>query len=136
MAHPHARSGHRSQSRAHNYLAILERPPATTLLDSDDGGVVGMFEPIQMLPSQLARGAKGRDSPEKRLMVAILEDALSMLMKYHRAQHGRGLYNEARGWFLSRRTSWLYDFERICQSLDFDPDYIRRGLARFLHADA
>ncbi len=71
--------------------------------------------------------------PEKRLMLAILELAVSDFQKYGTASHGRGrrLFVEADAWFRSTSTDALFDFERICQALALDPSCIRSGLDRW-----
>jgi hypothetical protein len=121
--------------RSQSYLAILKRPIHTAaLLDSDDGGA-RMFQPQQLLPGQL--GIRTDQSGEKRLMVAILEDAILQLGKHQRARdhRGRQLYDEALSWVMRPNRSWLYDFERICQELGFDADYMRAGIVRRFSRD-
>jgi hypothetical protein len=70
---------------------------------------------------------------EKRLMLAILEDAVHCFQDYHSAQCGRSkrVFDEARRWIFERRPDWIFGFESICGFLEFDPAYIRKGLARW-----
>jgi hypothetical protein len=37
---------------------------------------------------------------------------------------------EILAWFASPDRTWLFSFERICEALELDPDYLRRGLWR------
>jgi hypothetical protein len=71
--------------------------------------------------------------PEKRLMLAVLEDAVSDFQKYATASSGRGrrLFVEADTWFKSDSTDRLLDFENICQALALDPSFVRDSLRRW-----
>ena len=71
--------------------------------------------------------------PEKRLMVAVLEGAVSDFQKYATALSGRGrrLFIEADAWFESTATDRLIDFESICQAVGIEPTFIREGLRRW-----
>ena len=68
-------------------------------------------------------------SGEHRLMVAILEDAVSIHVK---SLSGgcvtRRDVREAREWLASRDRSLPFGFESICDVLGLDPSYIRRGV--------
>jgi hypothetical protein len=88
--------------------------------------------PDSILPAQLDdapfRGA--RILPEKRLQVAVLADAV---LTFHRWAGGdraraRRLFTEVEAWFASDEAGGPFTFITICDSLDFDPTYIRRGL--------
>ena len=63
---------------------------------------------------------------ELRLMAAVLEDAIHVLRKRPRSRAGR----EAREWLHSVDRSWPFSFERICEALSLEPEYIRMGLYR------
>jgi hypothetical protein len=67
---------------------------------------------------------------EQRLLFAVLQDAVACWFRYRDATtpRGRRLFGETVAWFESPDTNWLYAFERICELLALDPDYIRRGL--------
>jgi hypothetical protein len=71
--------------------------------------------------------------PEKRLMLAVLADAVSDFQKYATAWSGRGrrLFVEADAWFKSDSTDRLLDFENICEVLALDPSFVRDGLRRW-----
>jgi hypothetical protein len=67
-----------------------------------DGFLARILEPDIFLPSQFC-GTGGRSRQpegEKRLMIAILKDALECLTKYRGAQSssGRGHYQDALEW--------------------------------------
>jgi hypothetical protein len=71
--------------------------------------------------------------PEKRLMLALLEGAVSDFQTYATAVGGRGrrLFAEAQAWFVSRAADDPLDFESICEVLGLDPSFIRTGLQRW-----
>ena len=86
------------------------------------------FDPESILPQQFFAGGSGAMlSGEKRLMVAILGDAIATYLKYARstAPKARGLFAEAREWIESRDQTWPFSFERICEALDVEPDRLR-----------
>ncbi|MEA2626291.1 MAG: hypothetical protein QOD06_2336 [Candidatus Binatota bacterium] len=94
---------------------------------------VSLFEPDTLLPSQFFAHFRGRGSAirgEKRLMLAVLEDAIDCYQKYAfaREPRGREFFAEAEEWIFSSDNSWVFSYENICQTLDLNADYIRRGL--------
>jgi hypothetical protein len=98
------------------------------------GGTPGL-EPETVLPSQFFDRFQIDASlqPEKRLMLAVLEDAVGTFQKHVTTptRRGRRLLAEAEEWFASSDREWPFGFENICQALDLEPDYIRAGLARW-----
>lgn len=71
--------------------------------------------------------------PEKRLMLAVLEDTVACFQKYVLAQDPRGksLLREAEEWILEEDSDWLFCFENICETLGLDREYLREGLLRW-----
>jgi hypothetical protein len=92
-------------------------------------------EPETVLPSQFFEGVQIDASlqPEKRLMLAVLEDAVGTFQKYASApgRRARRLFAEAEEWFDSDDTAWPYSFVNICQSLNLEHAYVRTGLHRW-----
>lgn len=70
---------------------------------------------------------------EQRLLFAVLQDAVACWFRYRegRSPRERRLFAETYDWFWSEDRDQLFAFERICELLDFDPGYIRRGLLRW-----
>lgn len=99
-----------------------------------DDFLARILEPDIFLPSQfygnggLSRKLEG----EKRLMIAILKDAVECLDKYRNARNsfGRSQYLNAIEWVEDDSTEWLYSFNNICDLLGFDPDYLREVLLK------
>lgn len=95
----------------------------------------GLFEPDVLLPGQFFsffRKEAGFDR-ERRLMLAVLEDAIDCFQKHAHATDLRGkqLFAESWEWIMSPDRRWLFSFENICQIVDMNPDYIRQGLKRW-----
>jgi hypothetical protein len=91
-----------------------------------------LLQPDTLLPSQyfaiLKR--KGAHEPERRLVVAVLEDAVECFQKHIRAQDekARQLFIDAEEWICSEDRSWPFSFENVCDLLQINPQYLRRGL--------
>jgi hypothetical protein len=68
-----------------------------------------------------------------RLLFAVLQDAVVCWFRYCHVETRRAkrLLQETRDWFWAEERDWLFAFERICELLNLDPDYIRRGLIRW-----
>jgi hypothetical protein len=91
-----------------------------------------LFQPDSLLPAQFFVALKQRTQAcgERRLMAAILEDAVDCFQKYLWAKdnRSRNLRMEAESWFLSDDDSWPFSFINVCHALDLEPGFIRRGL--------
>ena len=94
--------------------------------------VAGLFEPDVLLPAQYfaAFRRSGGLERERLLMLAVLEDAIDCYQKYAHARDPRGsqLFDESKEWVMSSDRSWLFSFENICDTLEINADYVRRGL--------
>ena len=99
-----------------------------------DDFLARILEPDIFLPSQfygnggLSRILEG----EKRLMIAILKDAVECLEKSRaaRSSAARISYQSAIDWIEDSDTDWLYSFNNICDLLGFDPAYLRAQLLK------
>jgi len=91
---------------------------ATALIEPTDSGVV---------ESIFKRSI--RDG-EKKLMLAVIENAIEDFQKYVLASDKRGmeLFQDAEQWILETNSASLFSFESICVHLDLDPDYVAPGI--------
>lgn len=109
------------------------QPPAHYLNRSEeyDDGLSDVLLPSQFFTP--LRGSHAFWHGEQRLLFAVLQDAVACWFRYHegRSPRARRLFAETYDWFWSTDRGRLFAFERICELLDFDPDYIRRGLLRW-----
>ncbi len=97
----------------------------------DDEQSTTLLEPEVVLPEQFFAGAcRDRRQGEHRLMAAILDDAVFTfcMPEVARARGGYRAVREAGDWIESSDRSWTFSFERICDALDLDAEYIRRGV--------
>jgi hypothetical protein len=99
-----------------------------------DDFLARILEPDIFLPSQFygSGGLSRKLEGEKRLMIAILKDAVECLEKYRCARNsaGRSHYENAIEWVKETDTEWLFSFTNICDLLGFDPDYMREVLLK------
>lgn len=94
--------------------------------------VTSLFQPDTLLPEQYLETFRRKLhlEPEKKLMLAVLEDAIACFQKFTLARDGKGkiLFQETEEWVLDGNGDWLFSFANVCDTLGFDPDYLRRGL--------
>jgi len=89
--------------------------------------------PDILTPGQYYEGAH-QDDPEtqgiKRLMLAVLTDAVRCFQIYCRAESrfGRQIFYEAEGWIWDRNSEGPFTFEAICETLQIEPERLRKGL--------
>ena len=70
---------------------------------------------------------------ERRLLVAVLEDAIRTYQKFafSGTRRGRRLFAEVHGWLTNLDTDAALSFTYICEVLGIDPDYLRGSLERW-----
>jgi hypothetical protein len=91
---------------------------------------VGLFEP-DILNDAPRKQGRYAGPPERRLMVAILEDAVDCLRKnaVTGSRRRRRLFTEAEEWMRSDDTSWIFSFRNICDLLGLDTQALRAQAA-------
>ena len=89
-----------------------------------------LFVPDIVRQSQFLseRASPSRFSGEYRLALAILEDAIQIYCMEGSGRRNLQLRREAARWLHSSDRSWCFSFERICETLELEPDCVRRGL--------
>jgi len=94
-----------------------------------------LFAPSILTPDQYydERRDDSAIRPIKRLMLAILEDALRCLHKHADARNGarRRVYREAEQWLCSESENALFSFTVVCETLGIEPEYLRSGLRQW-----
>lgn len=99
-----------------------------------NGGAVEL-EPEAVLPSQFFSRIEIDASlqPEKRLMLAVLEDAVGTFQKYvfARERTAQRLFSDVEDWFASDDQEWPFSFGNICNALGLDLAYMRSGLRKW-----
>lgn len=93
-----------------------------------------LFQPDSLLPGQFAelfRSTQYR-SPEVRLVIAVLEDAIRTFFRYRscRNREERRAFNEVEAWFFTPSEDGVFSFENVCEVLHMNAGYVRRGLLK------
>jgi len=90
--------------------------------------------PDVILPQQFFDGPRNDSdfSPEKALMLAVLEDAIRCFQEYFRTTRARPrmLSRQAERWIRTRDWNWPFSFNNVCEALSIDPDCMRDTLLR------
>jgi hypothetical protein len=93
-----------------------------------------LLGPDVILPQQFFDGPRGDSdfSPEKALMLAILEDAIRCFQEYFRTTRARPrmLSRQAERWIRTRDWNWPFSFNNVCEALGIDSDCMRDALLR------
>ncbi|HEY7322608.1 MAG TPA: hypothetical protein VIE89_34015 [Candidatus Binatia bacterium] len=96
--------------------------------------LTSLFQPDTLISHQyFATFRRQQLEPEKKLMLAVLEDAVACFQKYilPRNSRERTLFKETEDWFRNRNDTYLFSFENICDALRLNPEYVREGLLRW-----
>jgi hypothetical protein len=100
-----------------------------------DEKLASLFQPDTLLSAQYFENLRRKTllEPEKRLMLALLEDAIHCFQKNLSAQTvvKKKLFDEAEEWIVERDGDWIFSFDHVCEALGFAPEYVRQGLLRW-----
>jgi hypothetical protein len=101
-----------------------------TKMGHDESSVTFRSDPL--LPVQFYDHSQRplEQDPNRKLMLAVLDNALECLQKHllSRSRRGKRLYREAEEWIKDETGAWMFSFENVCQCLDLDPGYMRKHL--------
>lgn len=111
------------------------------MASKDDSGMTtdeklaSLFQPDTLLSTQYFDNLRRKTllEPEKRLMLAVLEDAIHSFQDnlFAEAVGKKTLFDEVEQWILERDGDWIFSFDNVCEALGFTPDYVRQGLLRW-----
>src|SRR6266852_2634900 len=97
-----------------------------------DEKLPGLFEPDTLLPIQYFEAMRRKHllEGEKRLILSVLEDAIECFMKCIDASTSKGqrLFRDADEWIAHEDKRRVFSFDNVCDMLDINPEYLRRGL--------
>lgn len=89
--------------------------------------------PDLLTPAQYyADTTRRQESGVRRLMAALLEDAAHIYSRNAGAGETSRLFQEAKAWVQSDDREWPFSFERVCEALQLDPEWVR-GRLRAVH---
>ncbi len=100
-----------------------------------DEKLPGLFEPDTLLPVQYFEAMRRKHllEGEKRLVLSVLEDAIECFMKCIDSSTNKGqrLFRDAEEWITLEDKKWVFSFDNVCEMLDINPEYMRRGLRQW-----
>lgn len=106
-------------------------PTTATAADREPQSQAARVEPETVVPSQLFDTGIGATlQPEKRLMLAVLEDAVAVFQRHLSAPAPQGdrAFDETVAWIWSEDVSWPYSFLNVCEHLNLHGERMRKGL--------
>src|SRR5262245_55142475 len=97
---------------------------------------MSVFEPDILNDAGTPWGRGGVMVGERRLMAAILTDALECFQKNlaRRVPKQRRLFRDAEQWIQSDERQWVFSFRNICDVLGIDAHALRAKTAAWKHA--
>ncbi|OGF69860.1 hypothetical protein A3H65_03175 [Candidatus Giovannonibacteria bacterium RIFCSPLOWO2_02_FULL_45_14] len=96
-----------------------------------DPAIKELFQPDTLAHEEYLKTFKPREmEPEKRVMLAVLEEAVHCFQKYICAKYPKeiSLFDDAEAWFMDESDGGLFSFVSVCEILGLDPAYVRKGL--------
>jgi hypothetical protein len=96
--------------------------------------IISLFEPDTLLSAQYFENLRSKTLvPERRLTLAVLEDAVNCFQANVMAQSGRRkkLFKETEDWIMAPGDDWIFSFVSVCEILRLNPEYVRQGLLRW-----
>ena len=100
-----------------------------------DEKLASLFQPDTLLSAQYFDNLRRKTllEPEKRLILALLEDAIHCFQDNLSAQTVRKkkLFDETENWIVETDGDWIFSFDHVCETLGFSPEYVRQGLLRW-----
>jgi hypothetical protein len=100
---------------------------------------VTLFSPDTLVPTQYFDrvGADAAHQPEKRLMLAVLEEAIATFQRHVVAgtRRSQRLVEEVEEWVAGGESEWPFSFENVCAALDIEAEYLRNGMLRWKDAE-
>jgi hypothetical protein len=100
-----------------------------------DDRVSALFQPDTLLSAQYFDTLRRKTllEAERRLMFAVLNDAIACYQEnlLSRRKKNRRLFDEAEEWIVKPVGDRVFCFNNVCETLGFDPEYVRCGLLKW-----
>jgi len=104
-------------------------------MDWESGVLGSLFTPEVLTPEQYydERRDDSVMRPVKRLMMAVLEDALRCFQNNAATRGGprKRLFCEAEEWLCNDNSDGPFSFNTVCETLGIEPRYLRSGLLQW-----
>ena len=118
--------------RLHTANAMNESEKSALTTDEK---VASLFQPDTLLSAQYFENLRRKThfEPEKRLLLALLEDAVNSYRDnlFSRNRKKKKLFMETEQWILAADSDWIFSFDSACEALGLNPEYVRQGLLRW-----
>jgi hypothetical protein len=106
----------------------------------EESALARLMVPDALMPGQYYAGVRHDDPATeaiKRLMLAVLEDALRCLQTYAKVRTPirRRMFFEAQAWISDRTARGPFAFEAICDALGIEPNRLRDGIREWCLTD-
>lgn len=102
---------------------------------SMDDRATSLCQPDTLLPDQYLDTFRRKLhlEPEKKLLLAILEDAVACYQKYLFAHDSKGKaqFRDTESWIFHGGAVGVFAFDSVCELLGLEPNYLRRGLKQW-----
>ena len=97
--------------------------------------IASLFQPDTLLSDQYFENLRRKTffEPEKRLMLAVLEDAIRYYQDnlFSRNSKRKRIFDETEEWIVIPDSEGVFSFDHVCETLGLSPEYLRRGLLRW-----
>ncbi|MBF6568684.1 MAG: hypothetical protein IVW54_07395 [Candidatus Binataceae bacterium] len=104
-------------------------------MDWESGVLGALFTPEVLTPEQYYDERRDDSAlrPVKRLMMAVLEDALRCFQNNSATRSGprQRLFAEAEEWLCADESDGPFSFNTVCETLGIEPQYLRGGLRQW-----
>lgn len=104
-------------------------------MEWENSSLGSLFVPDVVTPEQYFDGRRddGEIRPVKRLMLAVLEDALRCFQNNANAKTGlrKRLFAEAEEWLCGSSGDGPFSFDTVCETLGIEPEFLRKGLVEW-----
>ena len=94
-----------------------------------------LFQPDTVLSEQYFENLRRKTyfEPEKRLMLAVLEDAIRCYQDnlHARTSKRKRLFDETEEWIMAASDDYVFSFRHVCEGLGLSPEYLRQGMLRW-----
>ena len=80
--------------------------------------------------------ASQNSTPERRLLAAVLQDAVQIIQRgpeYHKNRKLADAYRDALAWVAADGDTWPFCFVALCEALGLDADSVRTQLLDIKH---
>ncbi len=116
-----------------NRSAFNSGEETTALLP--DEKIASLFQPDTLLSDQYLENFRRKTlwQPERRLMLAVLQDAIRCYQDnlFARNRKRKKLFLDTEEWISATDRDGVFSFEAVCETLGLNPAYVRQGLLRW-----